>query len=518
MVFNMEDFPVLERCAKAVVSTPLRFDSQRPATFRSQTSQPWATFAGEESTAGLAHLAKQTFVPKQSSYERDHRSNIRNSSDTLFEDFRANSWAGRTPDLKLSKFLADKSVVASSSNIRVQRKSRLDTTFKTPQSIQPNPAFDPLANTSLHLHNLAVTPPRMTFVTTDTSRFVPSIPQTPATSTQGRPTGYMPFNTGLLSPITSSPPSQGRLPSRNMEILQQTTWRSTRPVVPSAEACRAAMLATADTEAGEKSMQKLAASVAPHVMEISQQVDSLQEVMKATYGPGIYRKFKPADVVLQDLGFLPHLTDFRRAVAPQHSGPYRGDPNVAANFSANIPDSENCALWIMGLPANVNHTTLLAAIRDIGRIYAAVINPPTQDFVTAAAKLVFFSRAEAENMYRLVWSGKFVVNGKTVRQVRWNKIKSSQFRIEQRSRVIRITGPAHLMDLEFFTIFFKTRFAYELDQAFQVPSDTLGIAQQYWYFGSLRCQAESAKKAIDDELCGIFEAEYVCDPCGRMLN
>ena len=69
------------------------------------------------------------------------------------------------------------------------------------------------------------------------------------------------------------------------------------------------------------------------------------------------------------------------------------------------------------------------------------------------------------------------------------------------------------MDFDFFSMFFRSRFTYELDRAFEVSCYALGMRSHEWHFGSLRCQAASAKTAIERELHGIFEVKFVRDPC-----
>jgi hypothetical protein len=200
---------------------------------------------------------------------------------------------------------------------------------------------------------------------------------------------------------------------------------------------------------------------------------------------------------------------------PGNSG-YLGDPTVAGNQSANISDGENCALWIMGLSRFVTHTDLLAAIRGIGKIYAAVINPPIDTIPTSAAKLVFFERSQAERLMQLAVAGEFIVSGKPIYRVRWNKIKSAPHYYLWESRAIRITGPSKYMNFDFFENFFQSKFTYELDGRGIVPCYALGMASHEWHFGSLRCQAAWAKKAIETELNQFFTVEWAQDPCAAV--
>jgi hypothetical protein len=69
------------------------------------------------------------------------------------------------------------------------------------------------------------------------------------------------------------------------------------------------------------------------------------------------------------------------------------------------------------------------------------------------------------------------------------------------------------MDFQFFEAFFKARFTYDLDHTAVAPCLTSGMVSHLWFFGSLRCQASSARLAIERELHGIFEVHWADDPC-----
>lgn len=195
---------------------------------------------------------------------------------------------------------------------------------------------------------------------------------------------------------------------------------------------------------------------------------------------------------------------------------YRGDLNILSNQSAKIDANENCSTWVVGLPGNVTHTTLLDAIRGIGKIYAVVINPPTARFGTAAAKIVFLNRPSAEAFMRLAADGFFRVMGTQVRNVRWNEIRSARHYVPEQSRAIRITAPASLMNFDFFEAYFPTRFTYELDCKGVVPCNIPGYVSHEWHFGSLRCQSAWAKKAIEQEFRGIYQVVWAQDPCEQL--
>ncbi|KAI1506052.1 hypothetical protein F5X99DRAFT_427919 [Biscogniauxia marginata] len=178
---------------------------------------------------------------------------------------------------------------------------------------------------------------------------------------------------------------------------------------------------------------------------------------------------------------------------------YRGNPYLPANQSADIPDSENTALWLTNLPPDCDHRTLLGAVRGCGKVWATVVNPPVhaQNHITAACKLVFFDVAGAQALLRQSREGLFAVGG-YVPRVRHNRIRSGARPLGPQSRVLHIEGPERVVDVRRLAAFFAARFTFELEGV--VVLERSGPrARHEWRFGSYRCQAESARVSIAKE-------------------
>jgi len=246
------------------------------------------------------------------------------------------------------------------------------------------------------------------------------------------------------------------------------------------------------------------------------------EIMKRL-GRDYFQHFRPAEILLnshnnsgsQQRNTSTHAGFHHLPMDYCASPNYMGDLSLPSNRSALIPEEQNCSLWITGLPPNIDHHNLLGAIRGVGKIYATVINPPLGIHSTSAAKVVFFEREQAETLFLQIVSGNFIVMGQRLCRgnVRWNNIKSARYPHSDQSRSIRITGVKQWMNFEFFDHFFRQRFAFELDTVTEVACDMIGCASQDWHFGSLRCQAASAKLAIEREMTGIFLVSWIQDPC-----
>ncbi|KAI0886883.1 uncharacterized protein GGS22DRAFT_186960 [Annulohypoxylon maeteangense] len=188
------------------------------------------------------------------------------------------------------------------------------------------------------------------------------------------------------------------------------------------------------------------------------------------------------------------------------SANYGGNIFLRSNQSANIPEQCSTSLWLTNLPPDCTHQLLLGTIRGCGKIYAAVINPPVytnEDYTsgthhsTAASKLVFFDRAGLDKLMAKSQAGEFSVGG-YVPRLRMNRIKSTPRAAGPHCRVLHIEGPSSIVNERFLGAFFQSKFKYELELVLTLATHGSRTRQE-WRFGSYRCQAESARQAINRE-------------------
>ncbi|KAI0162311.1 hypothetical protein GGR57DRAFT_517648 [Xylariaceae sp. FL1272] len=175
---------------------------------------------------------------------------------------------------------------------------------------------------------------------------------------------------------------------------------------------------------------------------------------------------------------------------------YQGDPYLKANQSANIPDHLNTAVWITNLPPHLDHKMLLDNIRNCGKIWAAVVNEPEAGHITSAAKVVFWDVTGAEHLLRQSVEGKFIV-GDYIPRVRRNRIKSEAKPSGVHSRVLHIEGPSYVVNEPYLAAFFRHNDIKWQDEAVLTLMSNGNRTRLEWRFGSYRCQAESARHAID---------------------
>lgn len=194
---------------------------------------------------------------------------------------------------------------------------------------------------------------------------------------------------------------------------------------------------------------------------------------------------------------------------------YRGEHNSRNASSRDLAPELNCALWITKLPADVTHHELLSSIRNIGRIWCAVINEPDfERHLTAAAKVVFFSPESAQLLLDFSLSKGLVIRGLQAK-VTHNRVKNgAQSSVGNVSRVLIITGKSSFVNETSLTAFFESKFVFQMDEVVPLITNVSGRSVIEYKFGSYRCQAQMGKMALEkDEPEGFEKVEFGPDPC-----
>ncbi|PVH82622.1 hypothetical protein DL98DRAFT_618941 [Cadophora sp. DSE1049] len=307
----------------------------------------------------------------------------------------------------------------------------------------------------------------------------------------------------LISPLTQHQHNDDcktdRCQPRQEAILKKPTWRvapshlsTSAPVDPTSNS-----ITTLKEDITQETFQ-YNSDIPPRVQELGAKVENIKNKIEQVNRPIGVEGFRPSRAALEATGLLDTLGWSNPA--DENSSKYRGDLNIPSNHSANIREEWNCSLWVTGLPVEVTYRELFSSVRNIGKIVAIVTNALIDEFSGCAAKIVFFERQPAENLFALISSGGFYVMGHLVRRVSWNRVKVGRYCRSEQSRAIRITGPKELMDFDFFELFFKMRFTYDLDRRGEVECNEPDMVCHEWHFGSVRAQAQSAMLAIKREL------------------
>ena len=200
---------------------------------------------------------------------------------------------------------------------------------------------------------------------------------------------------------------------------------------------------------------------------------------------------------------------------------YRGNINLDRNRSANIPNSLNCSLFIVGLPPKLTAPELLRSIRDAGRVYATHINgpDPANGHFTSAAKVIFFERDAAARFYdRCQAVGGLSIPGHPeVGRVLWNRIRTGeQAGHRSRTRVLIVAGDPGVVNEAFLTAYFRSKLNFQIDEVIDHGGGPAGRAIVEYRFGSYRCQAESARMSLGYEFASArVQVWFGPDPCDR---
>lgn len=243
------------------------------------------------------------------------------------------------------------------------------------------------------------------------------------------------------------------------------------------------------------------------------------------------------NLLLANPGGLGHLTDIDK-LAAGFSPRYMGDIHLRNNQSEDIPDDQNCSLFLVNLPARLTVHGLLAAIHKLGptgRIYAVHINgpEPARGHPGCAAKVVFFRRDVAHDFYArcaarwpspaagsgesssgggaghpglLVGDGKPSGGGNpVVARVMWNRIRTSErphLAQSNASRVLLVAGPREFVSPRALAAFFASKLQFQTDRVIvhvEGSDDGEQDAVVEYRFGSFRCQAQAARLALQRE-------------------
>ncbi|CAK7199980.1 hypothetical protein SEUCBS139899_002668 [Sporothrix eucalyptigena] len=236
-----------------------------------------------------------------------------------------------------------------------------------------------------------------------------------------------------------------------------------------------------------------------------------------------------ASLASQDSPLPLHEQVFRRQQGISLN--YRGDIHNPHNRGDHVPAHLNTSLFLMGLPPQATVGDLLravAALGPTGRVFAASVNPPdpARRLPLAAAKISFFTRQQAERLKSQIDAGQLVMwdisgasSGSRSLTIRcaWNRDKKPPRQCVQANecRVLRIRGPADVVNFEALTAYFDEKFRYELQDIKVVGGGTTANAGEQtmeWRFASFQSQAIAAKMALNQER-KMVRVEYGRDPC-----
>ena len=217
--------------------------------------------------------------------------------------------------------------------------------------------------------------------------------------------------------------------------------------------------------------------------------------------------FRPTNMALRMKGEL-------SPIIPT-AGIYLGNTNSAIyrNQVRNLPNSDNCALFIIGLPVVTDHALLLGGI-NTGAVVLLDIKEPKGVHTTKAATLVFKTPEAAARFYQRSLDECLFILGRRVRVV-YNHFGHLRHKFKHQSRVIHIEGPENhaFMNERFWDSYFKNFCSYQREVVrYEVKS---GRVIMKFGFARISAQSQACMQAInrDPQFLGIIQARYGNDPC-----
>lgn len=209
---------------------------------------------------------------------------------------------------------------------------------------------------------------------------------------------------------------------------------------------------------------------------------------------------------------------------------YQGDSNNPANESANIPEWENCSVWLTNLPPDCTYRDLLGAIaaHHPGKVFATYISPPSGTGPAylasrghCAAKVVFYYPWAARNLIYVANNTGLWVRGYPARAVP-NRIRAApQAYGNDTTRCLMITGPADVVNQATLYQIWDGYFDFHTEEVLTVDEEVdyrgVTIRTIIWRFGSHRAQAIAAHKYIEDHLPCVA-VSWASDPCDVQIR
>lgn len=238
--------------------------------------------------------------------------------------------------------------------------------------------------------------------------------------------------------------------------------------------------------------------------------------------------FKPMNVKLDPEAATRPLTEEEKLVRDMKgiSHRYQGDSNNPANESADIPERENCSVWITNLPPDCTYRDLLTAIavHHPGKVFASFISPPSAQGPShlpsrghAAAKVVFYYAYSAQHLLRVANSNRLWVRYYLARAVP-NRIRAAPQSYENRTtRCLEIEGPSDVVNETSLRQLWRGFFDWHDDEVLFIGDRAdwrTGVTRRriVWRFGSHRAQAVAAMNYMRSYYSDVW-VSYAADPC-----
>ena len=199
------------------------------------------------------------------------------------------------------------------------------------------------------------------------------------------------------------------------------------------------------------------------------------------------------DQPLQQSMNRPQITNGPQAL-PTRLSQYSNTRDQTKRF-VEVPLELSTCLYISHLPADCTPAQVLEAIRGIGKVCSLRIWQPEGLQPFSTAKLSFWGRPDTDRFLALSRAGGFRV-GEFVPTVRMNAHRTPPRAQTDASRVVRLVGPAQIVNREHLEGFFsRCGIRYQVDRV-DVHEETDQDTHLEFHFASYPKQAQFAARRI----------------------
>jgi hypothetical protein len=174
-----------------------------------------------------------------------------------------------------------------------------------------------------------------------------------------------------------------------------------------------------------------------------------------------------------------------------------------------LPDHENCSLFMTNIPVKATHSALFDQI-TVGPVFALHMMDSDGTHPLQAAKLVFMNPESAQ---RMMSSPDIWMRGRCL-GFRYNRYGYRR-NTRNYSRILIVEGPEGMMKLDSWNKYFGHYSKFVMDRILEVECATPGNKAYEFRFSRIDGQAETCFMAIQAEpvFAGIVTVKYGADPC-----
>lgn len=241
----------------------------------------------------------------------------------------------------------------------------------------------------------------------------------------------------------------------------------------------------------------------------------------------IHDSFKPSRALTNaPRAVSPNLIQRAQQIGVRLNANYKGDITEDLITNSLAAKDDNCALHIINIPAGATLSELLSVISE-GKIFSSsMIAPIPGQWKGCAAKVVFTTRAAAQEFKDRGKKVGIWIRGERV-NVFWNRniTRPQLYSDKHQSRVIQIRGPQDQLSVAQIHAFFAEKIKFELlDQKEWLVLGGMKVVELTFpsIFGQSRAAVAQFMKTVKGTpFEDIFLIQYgkdPCDPASRMVE